>query len=323
MIVTIPATVYFALRRSETGPVEDVPSAVDEADGQSGGEEVPPLSQGAETEFGEFALLWQGEGGSEHLALGKQAEYFPFGTSLAPTEPEEAGHAETYRELHRVDCGDLKLQYFRWEEESGPVESVYEITTIVPGYGTPRGIQVGSRETEVLEAYGDELIYHLKEDSYTVAPHDDYYTYATPWDGCEIAFFIQKGEVAALRLRLLLDVGFEGPDNLYSFPVVDGEPDFSAAGSRRRRRSTRPGRSTSPSTPCGTRPISPPRRSTSTGGTSTVTSSTCPGRRSAAWERRGSGMRPSLNCCTGSTSRIPCPRTRSTASRPGGACART
>ena len=110
--------------------------------------------------------------------------------------------AKTAR-LHRVDCGDLKLQYFRWEEESGPVESVYEITTIVPGYGTPRGIQVGSRETEVLEAYGDELLYHLKEDSYTVAPHDDYYTYATPWDGCEIAFFIQKGEVTALRLRLL------------------------------------------------------------------------------------------------------------------------
>ena len=231
LIVTIPAAVYFALRRSETGsvePVEKVPGDVGPAGGQSGGEEVPPVSQGAETEFGEFALLWQGEGGSEHLALGKQAEYFPFGTSLAPTEPEEAGHADTYGELHRVDCGDLKLQYFRWEEESGPVESVYEITTIVPGYGTPRGIQVGSRETEVLEAYGDELIYHLKEDSYTVAPHDDYYTYATPWDGCEIAFFIQKGEVAALRLRLLLDVGFEGPDNLYSFPVVDGEPDFSA-----------------------------------------------------------------------------------------------
>ena len=236
LIVTIPAAVYFALRRSETGsvePVEKVPGDVGPAGGQSGGEEVPPVSQGAETEFGEFALLWQGEGGSEHLALGKQAEYFPFGTSLAPTEPEEAGHVDTYGELHGVDCGDLKLQYFRWEEESGPVESVYEITTIVPGYGTPRGIQVGSRETEVLEAYGDELIYHLKEDSYTVAPHDDYYTYtAMDVEGGggfqEIAFFIQKGEVAALRLRLLLDVGFEGPDNLYSFPVVDGEPDFSA-----------------------------------------------------------------------------------------------
>ena len=232
LIVTIPATVYFALRRSETGSVEKIPSDVGPAGGQIGGEEAPPISQGAETEFGEFALLWQGEGGRGHLALGRQAEYVPVGTSLAPAEPEEAGHVDTYGELHGVDCGDLKLQYFRWEE-SGPVESVYEITTIVPGYGTPRGIQVGSRETEVLEAYGDELIYHLKEDSYTVAPHDDYYTYtAMDVEGGggfqEIAFFIQKGEVAALRLRMLLDEGFEGPDNLYSFPVVDGEPDFSA-----------------------------------------------------------------------------------------------
>ena len=36
--------------------------------------------------------------------------------------------------------------------------------------------------------------------------------------------------MAALRLRMLLDEGFEGPDNRYSFPVVDGEPDFSARG---------------------------------------------------------------------------------------------
>ena len=239
-VVLIPVTVHLALRRMETGPVENVPSDVAEADGQ-GGEEAEG-QDGAEAgggasglaerpgleRTGEFALVWEEAEGYAYLAIGRQTEYFPFGTTLTPTEPETVSHVDTYGDLHEVDCGDLKLRYGRWEEESGPVEAVWQMTTMVPGYETARGIQTGSREAELLSAYGDELLYHLKEDSYTLVPHEYYYIYAYPGGGSEIAFFIQKGEVAALRIRALFDEAFEGADNLYSFPVVDGQPDFSA-----------------------------------------------------------------------------------------------
>lgn len=232
LVFLVPATAFWLLVRMETGPVEHVPSEAAEAEEQP----IQGARPGLE-ETGEFALIWAGDSGCEYLTVGGQDIAFPFGTSLEATAPETVEETDFGSvKLHTVSCGALTLAYTRNEPDPVQQESEQDVLlrleTITQGYETPRGIQVGSRETEVLSAYGDELLYHQKEEFYTLVPHDYYYTYtAMDMEGGngnrEIAFFIEKGEVTALRLRMLLDETFEGADNLYSFPVVDGQPDFS------------------------------------------------------------------------------------------------
>ena len=196
-------------------------------------EEAPDLPET------DFLLQWQGENGTEWLALGEQSSFFPFGTSLVLTEAEDVTddidmHLTT---LHQADCGALQITYLHigYDPEADPEsperEYITKITTILPEYTTPQSIGVGSTKAEVLEAYGDELVYCLKEEgSDILIQHDYYYAYQTPETfGLSLCLYIKDGLVAGIKLEDMAEFGSEAflPNNVTRFPLVDGEPDFS------------------------------------------------------------------------------------------------
>ena len=194
----------------------------------------------------EFLLLWDGSGQRHYLTLGGQKEFFPFGTDLALTAPETVTTEGTdlhLASLHHAVCGALTVDYIHFdadpEREQTESEWVNQISTMAAGYTTPRGIGVGSSKADVLAAYDtasadDRLVYCLKESpGYSLVPHDYFYAYQTAAEGdslCfSLCFFMKDGLVAGICLRDEMDAGYEAyaPDNLYTFALKDGEPDFS------------------------------------------------------------------------------------------------
>lgn len=174
----------------------------------------------------DFAFIWlNGDGHEEFLELGGQEAPFPFGTSLELTEPETVLDTDFGVVTHHIaDCGAITVEYDHMEETG---ETVTKLTSISQSVQTPRHIGPGSTERAVLEAYGDALVYCLKEEGgYALVPHDHYYDY------CEgplvLHFYIKQGEVAGISAKNLMDgAGMNDIDHIYRFPVVNGEPDFS------------------------------------------------------------------------------------------------
>lgn len=212
----------WALPHPSAQPVEPTPT--------------PAPSKPPVAETGEFSLLRLTEGGWEYLLPGRQKEAFPFGTSLLPTAMETVQDTDFSRTwLHRVPCGELSLTYTTSPEDAW----LNTASTIVPGWETPRGIAVGSTEVELMEEYGDELIYEMKDSGWDIlCPHDYKYVYTTwapeayapePSVGAALIFYMKTGQVAGIELRAYDDSGSEAwtVDNVYLFPVKDGKPDFS------------------------------------------------------------------------------------------------
>lgn len=199
-------------------------------------DEVPRSTQAPATDF---ALLWTGRGGEEEfLELGPQEDLFPFGTSLELTAPEEVLDSDMRcLTSHLADCGAVLMRYNHIEAdpELGPKSTAQEVltalSTIVSGCATPRGIGPGSGEADLLTAYGDELVYCLKEEGgYSLVPHEYFYAWSSFTDNgyCAILFYMERGQVRGIRLELLGELGdWYAPDNVYRFPLKDGQPDFS------------------------------------------------------------------------------------------------
>ncbi|MCX4372178.1 MAG: helix-turn-helix transcriptional regulator [Dysosmobacter sp.] len=188
----------------------------------------------------DFALIWTGSNGDEEfLELGTQEDFFPFGTSLELTAPEEVLDTDFgSMTAHRADCGAVFIEYSCIEDTPEPEgatrkwENIDALSTIVPGYATPRGITSGSSEADLLAAYGDELVYCLKEEGYTLVPHDCFYAWSAFADGYStIFFFVERGNVSGIRMERMYDLGDyytpDNSDNIYRFPMKNGEPDFS------------------------------------------------------------------------------------------------
>ena len=191
----------------------------------------------------EFYLTWQvprlgHQEWYEYLSLGDQEDFFPFGTSLVLTEPEEVVDTDYHlTTLHRADCGAVRLEYLHtgYDPELDPEaperEFITKIATMVPGYTTPRGIGVGDTKEDVLRAYGDELVYCLKEQGgYSLVKHDYYYAFQTPETfGLSLCLYMRDGLVAGIKLEDMAEFGSEAyaPNNVSRFPLVDGEPDYS------------------------------------------------------------------------------------------------
>ena len=185
----------------------------------------------------DFALIWSGSHGHEEfLELGTQETFFPFGAALELTEPEEVLDTDfTSMTAHRADCGAISIEYSHIEDasETGSEirkwENIDALSTIVPGYATPRGIAPGSSEADLLAAYGDELVYCLNEEGYTLVPHDYFYAWSAFADGYSTIFFYVEGRnVSGIRMERMYDLGnFYTPNNISRFPVRDGQPDFS------------------------------------------------------------------------------------------------
>ena len=152
--VAIPMFLYTAFRYETVGPAIST-EAVEQ-------NTVVSLARPTAEEVGEFALIWEGDIGFEYLAIGQDSmpeKTFPFGTTLRPTALEQVLDTDfAVMKLHRVTCGALDLEYLRISEEDTR-DSLSRVSTISGGYETPRGIGVGSEETELLGWYGDELSY--------------------------------------------------------------------------------------------------------------------------------------------------------------------
>ena len=230
LVLAVPVLLLLGLRTQTEPP--DLTTEPAETGGQS--------QQAADLPETDFSLLWTGDGGrQEFLELGEQDGFFPFGTSLVLTEPEEVLDTDdSLSTLHRADCGDLHLEYLHtgYDPEQDPEapeqEFITKITTMVPGYTTPRGIGVGDTKEDVLRSYGDELVYCLKEQGgYTLVKHDYYYAFQTPETfGQSLCLYMRDGLVAGIKLEHMLDAGNTAyaPNNVTRFPLADGEPDFSA-----------------------------------------------------------------------------------------------
>lgn len=169
----------------------------------------------------------------EYLTLGEQDHPFPFGTTLELTEPEEVTDTDfSSMTRHRADCGEVAIVYHHIEDEDGARDIVVSLSTISTRIATPRGIIPREIRDDLLSMYGDELVYHFKEeDGYTLVPHDYYYVYSAYEDGigwAAIRFYMKDGLVAGISMEALGELGdYYAPDGISCFPLKDGEPDFS------------------------------------------------------------------------------------------------
>lgn len=204
---------------------------------------APPPEDATSTEAStrapatDFALIWtNSDGYEEFLELGVQKDFFPFGASLELTAPEEILDTDfSAMTAHRADCGAVFIEYSHIEDTPEPDaetqewENIDALSTIVPGYATPRGIASGSSEADLSAAYGDELVYCLKEEGYTLVPHDYFYAWSAFADGYStIFFYVERGKISGIRMERMYDLGNSyTPNNVSRFPMKDGEPDFS------------------------------------------------------------------------------------------------
>ena len=202
----------------------------------------------------DFYLQWQvprtdGREWYEFLTLGTQAEPFPFHTSLHLTAPEKIVTEGTDLHLaavHHAVCGGLYVDYIRFqadpEQGQAAGDTICRISTMAPGFWTPRGISVGNEKSFVVDAYHSDkedqaegtLLYGLKEaDGYSLVPHDYLYIWSAFEEGRgyqTIYFFIKDGLVAGISMELMQDMGdfYAAANNTSTFPVDEnGDPDFS------------------------------------------------------------------------------------------------
>lgn len=210
----------------QTPSLSDHPTPDSEA---SESHESPLPSPAPKTEF---ALLWYGTNGEEEfLELGEQETFFPFGTTLELTAPAERMDTDFgSMTAHRADCGAIDIGYYHIAEEPEQ-ENIWCLSTMVSGVRTPRGVHPGSTKAQVLDAYGDDLVYCMKEEGgYTLVSHDYYYALQTPETfGASLQFFMQDGIVAGIRVEHMAELGSQAfaPNLLTRFPLKDGEPDYS------------------------------------------------------------------------------------------------
>lgn len=201
----------------------------------------------------DFYLQWQvprtdGREWYEFLTLGNQDVPFPFHTSLHLTAPEKIVTEGTDLHLaavHHAVCGGLYVDYIHLqadpEQGQAAGDTICRISTMAPGFWTPRGISVGVEKSFVVDAYhsGKEdqadgtLLYGLKEDGYSLVPHDYLYIWSAFEEGRgyqTIYFFIKDGLVAGISMELMQDMGdfYAAANNTSTFPVDEnGDPDFS------------------------------------------------------------------------------------------------
>lgn len=111
-------------------------------------------------------------------------------------------------------------------------DTVTAMSTTSQALSTPRGIHVGSREGDVIQAYDDgNLYYHFKEHGTDLlCQHDSYYLYARADEGwrLEMRIYILNGQVSGIAMENLMDgAGYDPVNNTTCFPMTDGAPDFS------------------------------------------------------------------------------------------------
>ena len=234
LVLLLPALWKLLWAVGEKGPDTPDVSTTAEAAPNSAEQTVPVPAPKTD-----FALIWYGtDGQEEFLELGEQESFFPYGTTLELTEPLESHDTDfSVMTSHLADCGAVTVGYYHIEAdpasdpEAPERETIWRLSSIVSTVRTPRGVRPGSTKAQVLEAYGDALVYCLKGDSpYTLAPYDYYYAYQTPeTGGAAMLLYMKDGLVSAIQMEHMAEWGSEAypPDHIHRFPLVNGEPDFS------------------------------------------------------------------------------------------------
>lgn len=197
---------------------------------EEGGGQTPPSEESPDSQRWpntDFALILDWTERGEFLELGAQETDYPFGATFF-TEPQEMGRSDWGDTVYYLDDlagSGIRLTYSQREE--GPFIIKIE-TAQTKEVSTPRSIHVGSTRSEVVGAYGTDLVYCLKdEEEAPLAEHDYYYAYQELSPA--LCFYMKDGRVCAIRAEHMLDAGNEAyaVNNLSRFPIrPDGEPDY-------------------------------------------------------------------------------------------------
>jgi len=152
--------------------------------------------------FSEYSVFVDGK----YLALGVYDGDFPWGYSLTEISREK-WDSDGFRNINKVICDDLIVTYMQASEEGR--WSVTYIATTSPKIMTYRGITCGMSETELKNAYGDDLVYSemYADDNNPVAEYDYVYGYAPARDNTcnHIAFLIKDGVICGIEIKNLID----------------------------------------------------------------------------------------------------------------------
>nr|WP_276020225.1 M56 family metallopeptidase [Acetivibrio straminisolvens] len=152
--------------------------------------------------FSEYSVSIDGK----YLALGIYDGDFPWGYSLNEIS-RETWDSDGFHNINKVICDDLVVTYMQAAQEGR--WTVTSISTTSPKIMTYRGIACGMSETELKNAYGEDLVQTemYADDGNPVAEYDYVYGYAPARDNTcnHIAFLIKDGVICGIEIENLID----------------------------------------------------------------------------------------------------------------------
>lgn len=139
------------------------------------------------------------------LSLGKQVGTYPWGNAAFPAAPNPDGTGDNGESHFTFSFGGVEVDYFTGPDADG-ADLVFRMFTDAPGPKTPGGIQVGSTQASVLDAYPSAQPYDALQASRPVS-FDTVYLYEPGGLAfCKhIAFYLQDGVVTAIEMEDLMD----------------------------------------------------------------------------------------------------------------------
>lgn len=193
-------------------------------------QEDPVQPPAADQPYMEFGLSFSGE----VLSLGRQQGKFPWSLPLTAQKLRQYNKGNWLeRMLYEATCPGLSLYYY--SDEGFEVEFLTRIEAASKAYAGGRKIRVGDTLTQLLDAYGDELIYSTWADNGSYfCRFDEIYAYTSTesYQGFIVFFLAREADgvsrVSGICLIENPDGGsFFALDNRINFPLRNGKPDFS------------------------------------------------------------------------------------------------
>ena len=203
---------------------------------------APSVSLAETADLPDTSFFWFDRGIQKHLSL-DQTGLWDFGQDIAtysvdgPRDTDWPGASFTDYLCSAPETAPPSFDTFTVTvlsvtDGDTRADTVTAMSTTSQALSTPRGIHVGSREGDVIQAYDDgNLYYHFKEHGTDLlCQHDSYYLYARADEGwrLEMRIYILNGQVSGIAMENLMDgAGYDPVNNTTCFPVTGGAPDFS------------------------------------------------------------------------------------------------
>lgn len=188
----------------------------------------------------EFSLFWFDGGVQKHLAMGLQESSWDFGQDIATYSVSDSRKTDwpgaTVRDYlcsapetapPTFSTFSVTVMTVDAPEDPPVRDSIIHLETTAEPFTTPRGIHPGSSEGELLQAYGDALLFAFKQSgSDLLCPHEYFYIY-NEGGTRDLLFYISNYAVAGIELTDALDGEGLRVNNTTVFPMKDGAADFS------------------------------------------------------------------------------------------------